>query len=90
MEAETALAARRLRPGQLVVLESISWLGTTRGRMLPMLETTGLSCGRDFFLAYSPEREDSVNPDFGIADIPKVVAGADAPSSRLALMLRNR
>jgi UDP-N-acetyl-D-glucosamine dehydrogenase len=87
VEAAAAQAARRLRPGQLVVLESTTWPGTTRERVLPLLEATGLDCGRDFFLAYSPEREDPGNPDFGTADIPKLVAGADAASLRVALML---
>ena len=86
VEAATAQVARRLRPGQLISLESTTWPGTTRERVLPILEAGGLRCGRDFFLAYSPEREDPGNPDFGTADIPKVVAGADAASSRLALM----
>ncbi|MBD0275332.1 MAG: nucleotide sugar dehydrogenase, partial [Acetobacteraceae bacterium] len=71
VEAAAAQAARRLRPGQLVVLESTTWPGTTRQRVLPLLEAAGLCCGRDFFLAYSPEREDPGNPDFGTADIPK-------------------
>lgn len=87
VEAATAEVARRLRPSQLVVLESTTWPGTTRERVLPWLETSGLACGRDVFLAYSPEREDPGNPDFGTADIPKVVAGADAASLRLALIL---
>jgi len=87
VEAAAAQAARHLRPGQLVALESTTWPGTTRERVLPLLEATGLRCGRDFFLAYSPEREDPGNPDFGTADIPKVVAGADPVSLRLALML---
>ena len=87
VEAAAAQAARHLRPGQLVVLESTTWPGTTRERVLPLLEATGLVCGRDVFLAYSPEREDPGNAEFGTADIPKVVAGADAASRRLALML---
>jgi UDP-N-acetyl-D-glucosamine dehydrogenase len=87
VEAAAAQVARRLRPGQLVVLESTTWPGTTRERVLPVLEGTGLACGRDFFLAHSPEREDPGNPEFGTADIPKVVAGADASALRLALML---
>jgi UDP-N-acetyl-D-glucosamine dehydrogenase len=87
VEAATAQVARRLRPSQLVVLESTTWPGTTRERVLPLLEATSLMCGRDFFLAYSPEREDPGNAEFGTADIPKVVAGADAASLRLALML---
>lgn len=86
VEAAASQAARHLRPGQLVVLESTTWPGTTRERVLPLLEATGLVCGRDVFLAYSPEREDPGNAEFGTADIPKVVAGADAASRRLALM----
>ena len=86
VEAAAAQAGRHLRPGQLVVLESTTWPGTTRERVLPILEASGLRCGRDFFLAYSPEREDPGNAEFGTADIPKLVAGADAASQRLALM----
>ncbi len=90
VEAAAAQVARRLRPGQLVLLKATTWPGATRERVLPLLEAAiGLSCGRDFFLAYPPGREDPGNPDFGTADILKVVAGADARSSRLAVMLRN-
>ncbi len=84
-------AARRiagqLRPGQLIVLESTTYPGTTREVLLPILESTGLRCGREFFLAYSPEREDPGNAEFHTAGIPKVVGGADAASLRLALAL---
>jgi UDP-N-acetyl-D-glucosamine dehydrogenase len=75
VEATTRAIARRLRPGQLVVLESTTYPGTTAGLMRPILESTGLRCGQDFFLAYSPEREDPGNPDFPTAAIPKVVGG---------------
>src|SRR5215210_817680 len=64
--------AARLRPGQLVVLESTTYPGTTEEVVKPILEATGLRSGIDFFLAYSPEREDPGNPDFGTAGIPKV------------------
>ena len=72
--------ARHLRPGQLVVLESTTWPGTTREIVRPILEQSGLRSGRDFFLAYSPEREDPGNPDFGTGNIPRVVAG-DCPQA---------
>jgi UDP-N-acetyl-D-glucosamine dehydrogenase len=79
--------ARHLRPGQLVVLESTTWPGTTREVVLPILEATGLACGRDFFLAYSPEREDPGNVEHRTVGIPKVVGGADPASLRLAQAL---
>lgn len=79
--------ARRLRPGQLVILESTTYPGTTEERMRPRLEASGLVAGRDFFLVFSPEREDPGNPDFGTADIPKVVGGVDEGSASVAAAL---
>ncbi|CAH1665265.1 nucleotide sugar dehydrogenase [Chelatococcus asaccharovorans] len=67
-----------LRRGHLVVLESTTWPGTTEEVMKPILERTGLKSGEDFFLAYSPEREDPGNPAFTTRSIPKVVGG-DGP-----------
>ncbi len=67
--------AKYLRPGQLVVLESTTYPGTTRELMAPILERSGLRAGRDFHLAYSPEREDPGNKDFTTKTIPKVVGG---------------
>lgn len=64
-----------LQPGQLVVLESTTYPGTTRELMAPILERSGLKAGRDFHLAYSPEREDPGNKDFTTKTIPKVVGG---------------
>jgi UDP-N-acetyl-D-glucosamine dehydrogenase len=78
---------RYLRPGQLVVLESTTYPGTTRDVLRPELEAGGLRAGRDFFLAYSPEREDPGNPRFSAGNIPKVVGGFDADSSDLARRL---
>lgn len=75
---------RRLRPGQLVVLESTTYPGTTDELVQPILEQSGLACGRDFFLAFSPEREDPGNPNFGTTAIPKVMGGVDQTSGRLA------
>jgi UDP-N-acetyl-D-glucosamine dehydrogenase len=80
----TRSIAERLRPGQLVVLESTTYPGTTREVMRPILEKGGLRSGRDFFLAYSPEREDPGNPSFETASIPKVVGGDGEDAMRLA------
>ena len=73
-----------LRAGQLVILESTTYPGTTEELLRPELEKGGLVCGQDFFLAYSPEREDPGNPNFGPSTIPKVVGGLDLVSTRLA------
>jgi UDP-N-acetyl-D-glucosamine dehydrogenase len=67
--------ARYLRRGQLIVLESTTYPGTTRELMAPILERSGLKAGRDFHLAYSPEREDPGNKEFTTRTIPKVVGG---------------
>ncbi len=87
VEATGRNIARRLRPGQLIVLESTTWPGTTHELLRPILEESGLVCGRDFFLAYSPEREDPGNPKFGTATIPKVVGAEDALALELATIL---
>src|SRR6267154_502093 len=76
----TETVARYLRPGQLIVLESTTYPGTTRDVMRPILERSGLRSGRDFFLAYSPEREDPGNISFLTHKIPKVI-GADGPEA---------
>jgi UDP-N-acetyl-D-glucosamine dehydrogenase len=76
-----------LRPGQLVVLESTTYPRTTRDVVLPILAQRGLHVGRDYFLAYSPEREDPGNPRYSTTSIPKVVGGIDAPSGELAALL---
>jgi UDP-N-acetyl-D-glucosamine dehydrogenase len=76
-----------LRPGQLVILESTTYPGTTEDLLRPILEGSGLTCGRDFFLAYSPEREDPGNRDHATRNIPKVVGGFDSVSQSLALAL---
>jgi len=76
--------APHLHKGQLVVLESTTYPGTTEDFLRPILETSGLKAGRDFFLAFSPEREDPGNPKFHTRIIPKVVGGLDAPSLRIA------
>lgn len=77
--AETILP--NLRKGQLIVLESTTYPGTTKELIIPILERSGLKAGQDFFVAYSPEREDPGNPQYATSTIPKVV-GADDPASR--------
>ena len=84
VEGTTRAIAKTLRPGQLVVLESTTYTTTTRDVMLPILNESGLTEGEDFFVAYSPEREDPGNPDFSAAGIPKVVGGIDERSGLLA------
>jgi UDP-N-acetyl-D-glucosamine dehydrogenase len=79
--------ATALRPGQLVILESTTYPTTTRDVVLPILQNSGLSVGKDYFLAYSPEREDPGNSDYTAAGIPKVVGGFDENSLRLAQQL---
>ncbi len=83
----THAIAGQLRKGQLVVLESTTYPTTTRGDVLPILERTGLKPGSDFFLAFSPEREDPGNPTHSVSHIPKVVGGLDAKSGELAASL---
>ncbi len=79
--------ARSLRRGQLIVLESTTYPGTTREVLLPILEESGLKVGQDFFLAYSPEREDPGNPQYTAERIPKLVGGIEPVSGRLAQQL---
>jgi UDP-N-acetyl-D-glucosamine dehydrogenase len=79
--------AENLRLGQLIVLESTTYPGTTREELLPRLEARGLVCGRDFFLAFSPEREDPGNERFNTKTIPKVVGGIDEASLKAATAL---
>jgi UDP-N-acetyl-D-glucosamine dehydrogenase len=90
VEATARDIAAALRPGQLVVLESTTWPGTTREVVKPILEATGLRSETDFFLAYSPEREDPGNPDYGTAGIPKVVGGDGPHALALAMALYDR
>jgi len=82
-----AQIAKRLRKGQLVILESTTYPGTTDEELLPMLEASGLSCPRDFLLAFSPEREDPGNASFSTKSIPKVVGGVEPRSTEVAAAL---
>jgi UDP-N-acetyl-D-glucosamine dehydrogenase len=87
IHSTTQDVARRLRRGQLVVLESTTYPGTTREVLQPILDRKGLKLDRDYFLAFSPEREDPGRTDFTTRDIPKVVGGAGRQSSKLAAAL---
>ena len=81
--AETV--AKHLREGQLVILESTTYPGTTEDLIIPILEKgSGFTAGKDFYVAYSPEREDPGNPDFNTAKIPKVVGAHGEDSLKLA------
>jgi UDP-N-acetyl-D-glucosamine dehydrogenase len=86
----TRAIAESLRPGQLVVLESTTYPGTTREVVLPLLVATGLKPGVDFFLAFSPEREDPGNPQYSAPTIPKVVGGFDSASLELTSALYSK
>ncbi|MBN2206138.1 MAG: nucleotide sugar dehydrogenase [Candidatus Aminicenantes bacterium] len=83
----TRVIAARLRRGQLVVLESTTYPGTTDEEMLPILARGGLKVGRDFFLAFSPERENPGDPVFSTATTPKVVGGVSRDCLRVAKAL---
>jgi len=79
--------AKRLRPGQLVVLESTTYPGTTDEEVLPILRQSGLECPKDFLLAFSPEREDPGRKNFTTKSTPKVVGGVNPPSTDAAAAL---
>jgi len=83
----TEAVKQHLRPGQLVVLESTTYPGTTREMVLPMLEESGLVAGEDFWLAFSPERVDPGNATWHIGNTPKVVGGLTPACHRLAVAL---
>jgi UDP-N-acetyl-D-glucosamine dehydrogenase len=86
VSAVEAIAAH-LHPGMLIVLESTTYPGTTEELVRPMLESTGLRAGVDFFLAFSPERVDPGNPTFNTHNVPKVVGGVNADSTAVAAAL---
>ena len=84
VESTARAIGATLRPGQMVVLESTTYPGTTVEVVQPILEESGLKADSDFALAFSPEREDPGNPKFGTANIPKVVGGVGVRSTELA------
>ncbi|MFC1677393.1 nucleotide sugar dehydrogenase [Planctomycetota bacterium] len=81
--------ARYLQPGQLIVFESTTYPGTTRELVAPILERSGLKAGKDFYLGYSPEREDPGNKNFSTKTIPKVVGGLTPKCREMACDLYN-
>ncbi len=85
-----AEVSRVLRRDQLVVLESTTYPGTTRERLAPLLEESGLTAGTDFHLAFSPERIDPGRTDFSVRTTPKVVGGVNEASSQRAAELYSR
>ena len=84
VELTAEAIAESLRIGQLIVLESTTYPGTTKDVLSPILAKSGLTIGEDYFVAYSPEREDPGNPDFSASRIPKVIGGMDPASLKLA------
>lgn len=88
VEKTTETISKFLRKGQLVILESTTWPGTTEELMIPILEkNSGLKAGKDFYVAYSPEREDPGNVNFNTAKIPKVVGGHGEDALQLAIAM---
>ncbi|MHB2016626.1 MAG: nucleotide sugar dehydrogenase [Candidatus Xenobia bacterium] len=87
IETAARTIAPRLAPGRLVVLESTTWPGTTEELLIPILESTGLKAGEDFFVAFSPERVDPGNEKFQLRNTPKVVGGLTTECTELASML---
>ncbi len=85
----TKTIAKYIQPGQLIVLESTTYPGTTREVMASILQSSGLKAGKDFHLAYSPEREDPGNKDFNTGTIPKVVGGLTKKCCDIACKLYN-
>lgn len=98
VENSAKMAAKYLRPGQLVVLESSTYPGTTDEILLPLMQKAGKNSvsgedykvGEDFFLSFSPEREDPNNPSFNTATIPKVVGGVTPACLEVALAVYNQ
>ncbi|OGS44081.1 MAG: UDP-N-acetyl-D-glucosamine dehydrogenase [Elusimicrobia bacterium RIFOXYD2_FULL_34_15] len=83
----TEMISKYLKKGQLIVLESTTYPGTTDEVVKPILEKTGLKAGKDFYLAFSPEREDPGNKNFTTKTIPKVVGGINKISTDIASLL---
>ncbi len=84
---ESEEISKYLQPEQLVILESTTYPGTTREVVLPILERSGLKAGKDFYLAFSPERVDPTNKKYNIKNTPKIVGGIDSKSTELTKLL---
>ena len=83
----TKEVVKTLRKGQIIILESTTYPGTTRELVGPLLEAGGMKAGRDFYLAFSPERVDPGNPKYGVRNTPKVVGGVTPACTKLAALL---
>jgi len=83
----TREVAKTLRKGQIIILESTTYPGTTRELVRPMLEAAGMKAGRDFHLAFSPERVDPGNAKYGVKNTPKIVGGVTPACTKLAGLL---
>ena len=90
IESSAEEIAKTLKPGQLIVLESTTWPGTTQQVVKPILEKTGLKADKDFFLAYSPEREDPGNAVYTTKKIPRVVGAASKEAQSIAAAFYGR
>ena len=84
---ESEEVAKYLKPGQLVIVESTTYPGTTREICLPILEKNGLKVGKDFYLAFSPERIDPGTIKYNLRNVPKVVGGIEPESTKVASLL---
>jgi nucleotide sugar dehydrogenase len=84
VRAATETVARHMKSGDLVILESTTYPGTTEEVVMPLLEKSGLACGVDFLLAFSPERIDPGNPTYGLENTPKIVGGVTAQATKAA------
>jgi UDP-N-acetyl-D-glucosamine dehydrogenase len=82
--------SRRLHPGQLIIVESTTYPGTTRDVILPELEKSGLKVGKDFFLAFSPERIDPGNKKYSFTNIPKIIGGVTGKGTKLGELLYSK
>ena len=87
IQSALSSAARYLKPGTLVILESTTYPGTTDEIILPILESSGLTHGKDFFLCFSPERIDPGNAKFPLNKIPKVIGGVTIEATKLGVSL---
>ena len=87
IQASAKDIANFIKNGQLIILESTTYPGTTREVLLPLFEESGLRVGKDFFLAFSPERIDPGNKKFNVKNIPKVVGGITPKCTKFAALL---
>jgi UDP-N-acetyl-D-glucosamine dehydrogenase len=90
VESAAREVAKRLHPGMIIVLESTTYPGTTEEVLLPLLQKDGLRAGKDFYLAFSPERVDPGNPKYGVRNTPKVIGGITPECTEMAALLYSK